>query len=146
MKSGDKSPHSKGAKIAAGLPAATPKPATTAAVGEITDLAQLPPVPVQPGQPLIKVSLVSRPKPIPGLRSWSIESRGTRGDIVTIAAGPDSKHVARQYSTSLRVSSTWTGRPTGPCCWPPLAAGRLAYSSHETASWSLLFRLVDFLE
>jgi WD40 repeat protein len=46
------------------------------------------------GDPLSPLALVSRPPPIPGIQSWSIEPRGHRGPISVVAYSQDSKRLA----------------------------------------------------
>ena len=83
----------------------------------VTDLAQVPPRLVEPGEPLTEVSLVSRPAPIRGLRSWSIESRGVRGGISAIAVSPNGKQIAasgtdgiiRLYDAELQLQKLLPG-------------------------------------
>lgn len=97
----------------------------------ITDLAQLPPILVEPGQPLSPTALVSRPAPIPGLRSWSIETRGFPLAINGLIGSPDGKLVAaygnpkdpiiRIYDARLQLQKLLVGhtRGIGTAGWSP---------------------------
>ena len=57
------------------------------------DLSQFPPILVEPGAPLSETALVSRPAPIPGLRSWTIATKGLRRPC-SLAVSPDGKYIA----------------------------------------------------
>ncbi len=126
----------------AAQPAAEPVPPPDWAPS-VTDLAQLPPIMVEPGRPLTETSLVSRPTPIPGLRSWSIESRGIRDSMNDVAVSPDGKWIAtiawdgivRVYDAELRLTRALPAHVSGFCvlAWSPdsryLASGSMDAST-----------------
>jgi WD40 repeat protein/serine/threonine protein kinase/formylglycine-generating enzyme required for sulfatase activity len=52
------------------------------------------PIMVEPGQPLSPHANVSRPTPIPGIRSWSVELNGQNGAVGVIACRHDGERIA----------------------------------------------------
>ncbi|MCU0981228.1 MAG: serine/threonine-protein kinase, partial [Pirellulaceae bacterium] len=56
----------------------------------------IPPEPIDlpAGAPLSPLALVQRPAAIPGVQSWTIETRGHRGGVTVLAASPDGQWVA----------------------------------------------------
>ena len=124
-KSGDESPQSRKRP-----PLAPVFPGKVAGgEGAVADLARLPPILVEPGQPLSETALVSRPAPIPGIRSWSIAPRGLHRPI-SLAVSPDGKHIAAGdddsgaiciYDPQLRLEKVLLGHRGGVTClaWSP---------------------------
>lgn len=52
------------------------------------------PLPVAPGAPLSANALTTRPAPLDGLRSWTLETRGMRGSVTELAHSPDGTWLA----------------------------------------------------
>ncbi|HPM79222.1 MAG TPA: protein kinase [Candidatus Anammoximicrobium sp.] len=52
------------------------------------------PIKVSEGGPLSTMALVEKPAPIPGVHSWTVETRGHRGPVYAAAYSPDSTQLA----------------------------------------------------
>jgi WD40 repeat protein len=92
--------------------------------------------PLLPGEPLARVALVQRPAKLPGVRSWTIETRSTYWPM-SFAYRPDGKRLAMDsYDGVIHIWEPQTGRlvqvlfsrhPGGLLAWSPdgrvLAAG-----------------------
>ena len=113
--------------------------------------------------PLGPLALVRAPETISRLQSWTIETRGCRGDIRSVAYSGDGKRVATSSADgTLRVFDSETGRllrafvdpegGSGPLAWSPddrtlattsdktvrlweVESGRLLRSRTEHTSW-----------
>ena len=65
----------------------------------------------QVGEPLSSEALVAKPAQIPGVRSWTIETRGHRGPVNATAVQPGGKLFASGgHDGSVRIWETATGR------------------------------------
>jgi WD40 repeat protein len=73
-----------------------PKATGEAKEGPKRDLTVSPPQPpsVQQGEPLSPLALVQRPAEIKGVRSWTIDTDGHRGNIHAVAYSPDGTQLA----------------------------------------------------
>lgn len=68
------------------------------------------PIAIQPGQPMSKVAWVKQPAPIPGLRSWTIETRGNRQHTISVAFSPDGQILASgDGANAIRLWDAATG-------------------------------------
>jgi WD40 repeat protein/serine/threonine protein kinase len=92
-------------------------------------LAQSPPILIEPGDPMSETALVGRAATIPGLRSWTIEPRGS-AFVFCLAASPDGKHIAVGgasggaiclYDSGLRLERILPGHRScvGYLAWSP---------------------------
>ncbi len=58
------------------------------------------------------LALVTRPSPVPGVVSWTIETRQPRGFILAVAFSPDGKHLAAAGGTgTIRLLEPQSGLP-----------------------------------
>ena len=53
------------------------------------------PEPPPAGAPLSPLALVSRPAPLPGVQSWSIDTRAHRGPVSWVVYSKDSRRTER---------------------------------------------------
>lgn len=68
------------------------------------------PVSIEAGKPLSVRTLVSRPAPLPGVASWTIESRRHRGIVYSLAVSPDHKQMATGgLDGTIRIWNLATG-------------------------------------
>ncbi|HPM81753.1 MAG TPA: hypothetical protein PLF81_13690, partial [Candidatus Anammoximicrobium sp.] len=88
------------------------------------------PLDLQPGAPMSRMALVSNPAPIPGVRSWTIETIGHRGFYEYLAFSPDGDTMATCcLDDVIRLWDAKTGRflrgivghngPIQQVCWSP---------------------------
>ena len=70
------------------------------------------PVGAKPGGAMSDLALVTRPSPLPGVVSWTIETRQPRGFILAVAFSPDGKHLAAAGDTgTIRLLEAQDGSP-----------------------------------
>jgi WD40 repeat protein/predicted Ser/Thr protein kinase len=82
---------------------------------------QPPPVVIQPeafafaaGAPLGRLALVTRPAPLPGVRSWTVETQAPRGPLWALAYRPDGKVLAAAgHDGTIRLWDAATHRLLG---------------------------------
>jgi serine/threonine protein kinase/dipeptidyl aminopeptidase/acylaminoacyl peptidase len=104
-----------------------PKPMTLALTPEPLNLAA--------GAPMSELALVARPAPLPDVRSWTIETRGHRGAISSIAYRPDGTQLLTAGDDgTVRIWDTTDGHlvralvgASAPVVWSP--DGRLVAAS-----------------
>jgi WD40 repeat protein len=67
--------------------------------------------PLRPGSPLSPMALVAQPAVLANVQSWTIESRGHRGDVLAVAARPDGKLLATGgIDATIRLWDPESGR------------------------------------
>ena len=68
--------------------------------------------PIQPGPPVSGTALVQMPAKLPGLRSWTLETRTMRGECWAVAYRPDGRNLAgAAYDGTVRV---WDAQSLAP--------------------------------
>jgi formylglycine-generating enzyme required for sulfatase activity/WD40 repeat protein len=107
------------------------------------------PVTIKPGEPLSMLALVQKPAPLPGVRSWTIETASHRGAVQSLAYSPDGSMLATgSYDGSVRLWDAAAGKLTRilvghndwvqVVAWSPdgklLASGNLA-PRHQVCVW-----------
>jgi len=71
---------------------------------DAADLSQLPPILVEPGEPLCGMALVAEPQEIPGVRAWTFETQRHRGGITSVVHSPDGTKLATGgYDGTVRI-------------------------------------------
>jgi WD40 repeat protein len=66
---------------------------------------------ILPGRPLGRFALVSQPAPLPGVLSWTIETRRFRGELASLAVSPDGRQVAiGGMDSAIRIWELETGK------------------------------------
>lgn len=80
----------------------TPQPADTAAASKTPQPVSInltpEPLDMPEGSPLSKMALVAQPSPIPGVRSWTMETIAHRGSYTVVAYSPDGRWLATSCS------------------------------------------------
>jgi WD40 repeat protein/serine/threonine protein kinase len=106
-------------------------------------------LPMRPGEPISAVALVQRPAKLPGVRSWSIVTRGV-SPTCPLAYRPDGKRLAvGSWDGTIRIYDVQTGRlvqvllgestPLFSLAWSPngrvLAGGSQATPGRPVQLW-----------
>jgi WD40 repeat protein/serine/threonine protein kinase len=83
----------------------------------------------EPGAPLSPLALVREPTPLKGARSWTIETRGSRSMITSVAYSADGRHLATTGTDgTIRVYETDSGRLVRALVTPGAACSVVAWS------------------
>jgi len=90
--------------------AAVAKSAVTAKAAPVT-IAREPLPDLEPGVPLSPLALVPAPAPLKGVRSWTVETRGSRSMITSVAYSADGRRLATSGTDgTIRIYEAETGR------------------------------------
>ena len=107
----------------------SPTPEAVAAADPMASLRVPEPLRGKPGDPLAKNALVARPATLPGVRSWTLETRHPRGYCSGLAFSPDGRLIATSSgegksvlwdpSTGKAVRFLVTPAIASYLCWSP---------------------------
>lgn len=106
----------------------TTKPAAPAKAAPVT--IEREPLPaLEPGAPLSPLALVPSPAPLKGVRSWTVETRGSRSMITSVAYSADGRRLAASGTDgTIRVYEAESGRLVRALVTPAADCSVVAWS------------------